>query len=203
MDNVALIQLQMNRQDSRIKNEEGGPRCMNYVYYITITLQYTVRQNNAVKIGLRLRYWAISYMVLAYLRSGIVLSFLNNSKTHMRFVCSHLGQWTKHSVNKSGIIEKKVSWLLSLGPIIQVDGNLVKWQERNYLFHWFSFRLQRQINEMEQFILSGPEMVFKKNMSETIICNHVALINPEEKWINENAQRDLLGYNTFSVCIRP
>lgn len=44
-------------------------------------------------------------------------------------------------------------------------------------------------------------MVFKKNMSETIICNHVALINPEEKWINENAQRDLLGYNTFSVCI--
>lgn len=56
---------------------------------------------------------------------------------------------------------------------------------------------------MEQFILSGPEMVFTKNMSETIICNHVALINPEEKWINENAQRDLLGYNTFSVCIRP
>lgn len=39
----------------------------------------------------------------------------------------------------------------------------------------------------------------RKNMSETIICNHVALINPEEKWINESAQRDLLGYNTLSV----
>lgn len=65
----------------------GGPRCMNYAYYITITLQYTVRQNNAVKIGLRLRYWTISYMVLAYLRSEITLSFLNTRQTHMRFVC--------------------------------------------------------------------------------------------------------------------
>ncbi len=46
---------------------------------------------------------------------------------------------------------------------------------------------------MEQFTLSSTEMVFKENMSETIICNHVALINPEEKWINENAQRDLQG----------
>lgn len=55
---------------------------------------------------------------------------------------------------------------------------------------------------MEQFTLSSSEMVFKKNMSETIICNHVALINPEEKWINEGAQRDLLGCGTFSVCIR-
>lgn len=180
----------------------GGPRCMNYAYYITITLQYTVRQNNAVEIGLRLRYWTISCMVLAYLRSEIVLSFSDNSGAHMRFVCSHRVQWTKHYVNKSGIIEKKVSWLLSQGPIIQVDGNLVKWQERNYFFHWFSFRHQRQTNEMEQFTLSSTEMVFKQNMSETIICNHVALINPEEKRINENA-RDLLGYNTFSVCIRP
>lgn len=54
---------------------------------------------------------------------------------------------------------------------------------------------------MEQFTLSSSEMVFKQT-SETIICNHVALINPEEKRINETAQRDLLGYNTFSVCIR-
>lgn len=37
------------------------------------------------------------------------------------------------------------------------------------------------------------EMVFKQNMSETIICNHVALINPKEKWINESTQRDLAG----------
>lgn len=44
---------------------------------------------------------------------------------------------------------------------------------------------------MEQFTLLSSEMVFKQNMSESIICNHVALINPEEKWINENAQRDL------------
>lgn len=33
---------------------------------------------------------------------------------------------------------------------------------------------------MEQFTLSSSEMVSKQNMSETIICNHVALINPEE-----------------------
>lgn len=37
---------------------------------------------------------------------------------------------------------------------------------------------------MEQFTLSSSEIVSKQNMSETIICNHVALINPEEKWIN-------------------
>lgn len=54
---------------------------------------------------------------------------------------------------------------------------------------------------MEQFTLSSSEMVFKQNMSETIICNHVALINPEEKRINESAERDLLGYSTFSVCV--
>ena len=56
---------------------------------------------------------------------------------------------------------------------------------------------------MEQFTLLSSEMVFKQNMSETIICNHVALINPQEKWINEGARRDLLGRSTFSVCIRP
>lgn len=46
-------------------------------------------------------------------------------------------------------------------------------------------------------------MVFKQNMSETIICNHAALINPEVKWINENAQRGFAGHDAFSVCIRP
>ncbi len=56
---------------------------------------------------------------------------------------------------------------------------------------------------MEQFTLSSSEMVFKQNMSETIICNHVALINPEEKRLNERAQRDLLCCDTFSVCLRP
>lgn len=66
----------------------GGPRCMNYAYYITITLQYTVQQNNAVKIGLWLRYWTISYMVLAYLISEKVLNFLNNGRTHIH-LCIH------------------------------------------------------------------------------------------------------------------
>lgn len=43
-----------------------------------------------------------------------------------------------------------------------------------------------QINEMEQITLSGFEMVFKQNMSETIICNHVALINLQERKSNES-----------------
>lgn len=57
---------------------------------------------------------------------------------------------------------------------------------------------------MEQFTLSSPEMVFKQNMSETIICNHVALNNLEEekKWVNGNTQRGLVDCNTFSVCIK-
>lgn len=57
--------------------------------------------------------------------------------------------------------------------------------EKLLFFHWFSFRDQVQINEMEQITLSGFEMVFKENMSETIICNHVALINFQERKINE------------------
>lgn len=87
MDNVALIQLQMNRQDPESK-WGGGTRCMNYAYYITISLQYTMYQNNAVKIGLRLRYWTISSMVLAYHWSEIALSCLYSRRTHARFVCS-------------------------------------------------------------------------------------------------------------------
>ena len=55
---------------------------------------------------------------------------------------------------------------------------------------------------MEQFTLSSSEIVLKQNMSETIICNHAALINPEEKQLNENTQRGLLGHSAFSVCIR-
>lgn len=79
MDNVALIQLQMNRQDRGIKNEEGGPRCMNYAYYITIALQYTIQKNNVVKIGLWLRYGAISSMAIAYVGHKTALRPLSNS----------------------------------------------------------------------------------------------------------------------------
>lgn len=38
---------------------------------------------------------------------------------------------------------------------------------------------------MEQFTLSRCEMVSEKNMSETIICNHAALINPEEQKVDK------------------
>ena len=57
---------------------------------------------------------------------------------------------------------------------------------------------------MEQFTLSSSEMVFKQNMSETIICNHVALINPEEKmdkWKHTKGFTEL--QHIFTVCIRP
>lgn len=43
---------------------------------------------------------------------------------------------------------------------------------------------------MEQLTSSGSEMVFRQDMSETIICNHVALIDLKEKRINETTQRD-------------
>lgn len=49
MDNVALIQLQMNRQDSRIKNKEGAQGV--WIMHITLPYHYNVYQNNAVKIG--------------------------------------------------------------------------------------------------------------------------------------------------------
>lgn len=53
-----------------------------------------------------------------------------------------------------------------------------------------------QTNEMEQFTLSSSEKVSKQNMSETIICNHVVLINLRE--MNKcGAQRDLLGCSPF------
>lgn len=65
--------------------------------------------------------------------------------------------------------------------------------EKITFFIDFFFRHQTQINEMEQFATSGSEIVFKQNMSEAIICNHVAVINPGEKRIDENAQRDLPG----------
>lgn len=169
----------------------GARRCMNYAYYITITLRYNVWQNNTLEIGPRLSYWTISYMVVAYLRSEIVLSFLNNCRTHVRFVCSHPDQWTKHYVNKSGIIEKKVSWLLSQGPIIQVDGNLVKWQERNYFFQWFVFRHQRQIKWNGAIYFVGFWKGIQAKHVRRYYLQSCSFINPQEKWINGNAQRDL------------
>lgn len=37
---------------------------------------------------------------------------------------------------------------------------------------------------MQQFTLSGGEIVLKQNMSETIIGNHAAFINPKEiQWM--------------------
>lgn len=38
---------------------------------------------------------------------------------------------------------------------------------------------------MEQFTLSSCETVSEQNMSETIICNHAALINPEEQKVDK------------------
>lgn len=63
------------------KNQKwgGGPRCMNYAYYITITLQYTARKNNVGKIGLWLRYETISCMAVAYSGHKTALSFVSNS----------------------------------------------------------------------------------------------------------------------------
>lgn len=58
--------------------------CMNYAYYITITLQYTEWKNNEVKIGLWLRYGAISCTAVAYVAHKTTLSSLSNS--HNRLV---------------------------------------------------------------------------------------------------------------------
>lgn len=54
-------------------------------------------------------------MVLAYLRSEIALSLLSSSRPHMRIVCSVVDQSTEHCENKSGIIEKSVTWATYTG----------------------------------------------------------------------------------------
>lgn len=55
---------------------------------------------------------------------------------------------------------------------------------------------------MEQFTLSSCEMVSEQNMSETIICNHAALINPEEKGIDVAHNGISPGSDSFSARFR-
>lgn len=56
--------------------------------------------------------------------------------------------------------------------------------------------------KQSNFLCRGLEMVFKQNMSETIICNHAALINLKgktNKWKHRGIQ---WASSTFSVAVK-
>lgn len=57
---------------------------------------------------------------------------------------------------------------------------------------------------MQQFTLSGGEIVLKQNMSETIIGNHAAFINPKEiQWMKFHWCYDFFFFFFFLFCVVP
>lgn len=116
----------------------------------------------------------------------IALSSLYSDRTHMRFVCSHLVLWTKQYVNKSGIIEKKLSRLLFPGPIIQLDWNLFKWQVRNYFFALIFLKTSKADKWNGAIYFIGP---WSETCHKLLFAIMLLLLILRGKQVNGNAEK--------------
>ena len=126
-------------------------------------------------------------------RCEIVFSFLNNGGSHVRLVCVHTRANTPRCKQAAGY-----NWIEEVSRLLcPRTYHRVRWgfglNGRTELPYSIDFPSQLKGGEIKRsnLLWRAPTRCSGKgcgNMSETIICNHVALINLGE-WLNERAQR--------------